>query len=150
MEPSRGTPAPITRPDSPGEPPPQEVPAGPDPGIVPDYPPPDEEPQPAVIPDSPHEPLPAADPPPVEPEPTPSLSNRQEKIRFRRKRGERRRGHRLSRYANRFLADVAPLDNLREVIDPTTVVLSEPRAASGQLEEAVRGQVNSDYVADSR
>ena len=61
----RGTPAPITPPDSPGEPPPEELPVGPEPGIVPDYPPPEEEPQPAVIPDSPHEPLPAEDPPPA-------------------------------------------------------------------------------------
>ena len=64
----RATPAPITPPDSPGEPPPEELPVGPEPGIVPDYPPPEEEPQPAVIPDSPHEPLPAEDPLP-EPEP---------------------------------------------------------------------------------
>jgi hypothetical protein len=49
----------------------QEVPVGPEPGIVPDYPPPEQEPQPAVIPDPPHEPLPAEDPPPVEPEPNP-------------------------------------------------------------------------------
>jgi hypothetical protein len=44
---------------------------GPEPGIVPDYPPPEEEPQPALIPDSPHEPLPAEDPLPIEPEPDP-------------------------------------------------------------------------------
>lgn len=55
-------------PDGTGEPPPEELPEGPDPEIVPDYPPPDEEPQPAVVPDRPHEPLPAADPEPTEPE----------------------------------------------------------------------------------
>ena len=47
------------------------MPPGPEPEIVPDYPPPDEEPQPAVIPDAPHEPLPAEDPSPVQPEPDP-------------------------------------------------------------------------------
>src|SRR5690348_12952345 len=71
MEPLRGMPAPITPPDSPGDPPPEELPVGPEPGIVPDYPPPEQEPQPAVIPDQPHEPLPAEDPPPVEPDPEP-------------------------------------------------------------------------------
>jgi hypothetical protein len=71
MESSRGTPAPITPPDSPGEPPPEEeLPVGPEPGIVPDYPPPEEEPQPAVIPEPSHEPLPAEDPLP-EPNPEP-------------------------------------------------------------------------------
>jgi len=71
MDSSRGEPAPITPPDNPGEPPPEEMPVRPDPGIVPDYPPPEEEPQPAVIPGAPHEPLPAEDPLPLEPEPDP-------------------------------------------------------------------------------